>query len=281
MLVEFSHRLTSGPGLLAVVVLSPGCAGPCGPGHPRAGLPPVAGLMLTEAAWRGPRALPAGGRQRQHGAGAVHGRAPGEHVPAAREPHAHGHFVSGGRPVRVSSRPGLAGVLAVGLAGLLLGGRQRAIAALGDTLSRPRRCRGDRGRFSASSHVLIRLRLLHPRSPSWSGWRSCWAPPGFRSAPVIAGVTWPPPRSRPSPRCSSRGVLNILLLAPVWMQLVHLLVADGLWIAFVLLAASALAKTRPPRQPRCHARLREKRFRARGARLGATGTDGTGQRARG
>jgi cytochrome c oxidase assembly protein subunit 15 len=37
------------------------------------------------------------------------------------------------------------------------------------------------------------------------------------------------------------GTLNVLLLAPVWLQLAHLLVADLLWIALVLLAATALA----------------------------------------
>jgi cytochrome c oxidase assembly protein subunit 15 len=37
------------------------------------------------------------------------------------------------------------------------------------------------------------------------------------------------------------GAANVLLLAPVWLQLVHLLVADLVWIALVLLAAGALA----------------------------------------
>jgi heme A synthase len=34
------------------------------------------------------------------------------------------------------------------------------------------------------------------------------------------------------------GLLNFLLQAPVWMQLVHLLIADLLWISLVLLCAS-------------------------------------------
>jgi hypothetical protein len=36
------------------------------------------------------------------------------------------------------------------------------------------------------------------------------------------------------------GFLNVWLLAPVQMQLVHLLLADLLWIALVLFAAAAL-----------------------------------------
>ncbi len=38
------------------------------------------------------------------------------------------------------------------------------------------------------------------------------------------------------------GLLNVALLAPVWLQLVHLLLADLLWLALVLLAATALAE---------------------------------------
>jgi heme A synthase len=38
------------------------------------------------------------------------------------------------------------------------------------------------------------------------------------------------------------GMLNVFLLAPVWMQLVHLLVADLVWIALILLGASVLAR---------------------------------------
>ena len=38
------------------------------------------------------------------------------------------------------------------------------------------------------------------------------------------------------------GLLNAALLAPVWLQLVHLLLADLLWLALVLLSASSLAR---------------------------------------
>ena len=41
------------------------------------------------------------------------------------------------------------------------------------------------------------------------------------------------------------GFVNVWLLAPVWMQLAHLLAADLLWIALVLLTASALARPDP------------------------------------
>jgi heme A synthase len=38
------------------------------------------------------------------------------------------------------------------------------------------------------------------------------------------------------------GLLNVALLAPVWMQLVHLLVADALWIGFVVVGSTALVE---------------------------------------
>ena len=37
------------------------------------------------------------------------------------------------------------------------------------------------------------------------------------------------------------GLVNLLLLAPVWMQLVHLFIADLVWITLVLLFASNFA----------------------------------------
>jgi heme A synthase len=34
------------------------------------------------------------------------------------------------------------------------------------------------------------------------------------------------------------GFLNVVLLAPVWLQIVHLLVADTVWISLVLASAA-------------------------------------------
>ena len=38
------------------------------------------------------------------------------------------------------------------------------------------------------------------------------------------------------------GAFNVLLLAPIWLQLWHLLISDALWIMLVLFAATALAQ---------------------------------------
>jgi heme A synthase len=40
------------------------------------------------------------------------------------------------------------------------------------------------------------------------------------------------------------GTINLLLLAPVWLQLVHLLVADLVWISLILLTAAVLGDRR-------------------------------------
>jgi heme A synthase len=41
------------------------------------------------------------------------------------------------------------------------------------------------------------------------------------------------------------GVVNIMLSAPGWMQIVHLVVGTTLWVVVVLMSAAALA---PPRR---------------------------------
>jgi heme A synthase len=44
------------------------------------------------------------------------------------------------------------------------------------------------------------------------------------------------------------GFLNVVLLAPIWMQIVHLALASAVWIALVLLGAAALAADAPQPQ---------------------------------
>jgi len=246
MIVEFSHRITSGLALLAVVALLAWVRRATGHGHPArraAGWSLV--LMLTEAAV---------------GAALVLFQLVADNASMARALFmaVHlvntflllaclaltAHFLSGGRPVRVSSRPVIAGVLAAGFAGLLLAGVSGAIAALGDTLfpatSLAEALAAD---LSASSHVLIRLRLLHPAIAVAVGLALVF---GATRVPLGAGDH----RGRRAAHAVTAlaavqvaaGFLNIVLLAPVWMQLAHLLVADALWIALVLLAASALAQ---------------------------------------
>lgn len=134
-------------------------------------------------------------------------------------------------------------LLLVALGGTLLLGMTGAITALGDTLFPSRSlAEGFAQDVSPTSHLLVRLRVIHPTL-------------AVAMAAVLlltAGVCM---ARRPSPETRRfaiavatlvltqllAGVVNLVLLAPTWMQLVHLLLADLLWLALVGLAAATLA----------------------------------------
>jgi heme a synthase len=137
---------------------------------------------------------------------------------------------------------GARGALLAGLAGMLLVGMSGAVAALGDTLFPAGSVRDALGQdFSTTSHMLVRLRVLHPLIAMAVGLGLILMAPGVpkrfrgpgvaRFARLVAILVFVEVLA---------GILNIVLLAPVWMQVVHLLIADLLWIALVLLLASAL-----------------------------------------
>jgi len=124
---------------------------------------------------------------------------------------------------------------------VLLSGVSGAVAALGDTLyPAASHAEGFAATLSPSSHILLRLRALHPVIAVTVGVLLMFAAPRLaadddglaerlgRKVLLLASVQL------------LGGLLNVLLLAPVWMQIVHLLVADLLWIAFVLLGARVL-----------------------------------------
>lgn len=247
-LIEFSHRLTSGLALLAVAALLVWTWRSCPPGHPaRRGAVLSMVFMLAEAGV---------------GAALVLFRLVADNASLARALFmaVHlvntfalvacltltAHWLSGGAPVRPGPRPGTAAGLALFGAGLLLVGTSGAVAALGDTLyPASSLAEGLWADLSPTSHLLIRLRVLHPAlAIGVSVALALLAPRYARRTPerrarraglavvLLAGAQ------------VAAGFVNVLLLAPVWMQMLHLLLADALWIAFVLLAASALAGER-------------------------------------
>jgi len=133
--------------------------------------------------------------------------------------------------------------LAAGLAAMIVLGVSGAVAALGDTLFPAGTFReGLAQDFSPGAHLLLRLRLWHPVIALAVGLGVAYLAAWLR-------------RRRPTPQVRrsaaalvalfglqiALGVANLLLAAPVWMQLVHLLAADLVWIALVLLALAALA----------------------------------------
>lgn len=152
-------------------------------------------------------------------------------------------WASGGPPVRLRVNRTHARLLGTALLGLLLVGATGAIAALGDTLFPAESLgQGIRDSFSLESHPLVQLRKFHPFLAIIVGL-------------YVVGVTRHLARSLDSSTIRMlsstvallyiiqivAGATNIILLAPIGMQLLHLVLADLVWIAMVLLGAAALA----------------------------------------
>lgn len=119
------------------------------------------------------------------------------------------------------------------------------IAALGDTLSPSASlAAGLKVDFSSTASVLVRLRMVHPFVAAVSG--LLFAVVAFfalqvSTRPLIRVLATAVIVSTFVQLCA--GVLNLALLAPVWMQIVHLLLADIVWIALVLFVAEAAVPT--------------------------------------
>jgi heme A synthase len=158
------------------------------------------------------------------------------------------HWASGGAPIRARGERLLSGGLAAAAAALLLVGASGAVAALGDTLFPSRSLAEALAQdLSPTAHLLIRLRLLHPTF-------------ALVTAVLLLAIAAQLPGRRPGDANVLRysralgalvlaqtlaGFLNVSLLAPVWLQIVHLLLADLVWMVLVLLTAATLAAPAP------------------------------------
>lgn len=127
-----------------------------------------------------------------------------------------------------------------GLLGVVLIGMSGAVTALGDTLfPTTSLMAGVQQDLAPTAHWLIRLRVWHPV---------------IAIAIALYVVAYLTPalvarRSAPAARALSRllialiaaqlvaGFINIILLAPVWMQILHLAVAASIWVTLVMLGA--------------------------------------------
>jgi heme A synthase len=244
-IIEFTHRLTSGLSGVLVVALTIWAFVALPKRHPaRAGAVASLALMVNEGAVGAALVLL-------------------EHVAldksAARAGWVSLHLVNtfllvaaltataywAGAPARPRFRgQGAAGVLlGLGAAGLLLTGVSGAVTALGDTLfTAPSLARGIADDFSPAAHFLQQLRVVHPiaavlgavfllyaRSPIARGRGPAAAHYSRLLAGLLVGQLL-------------LGLVNFALQAPISLQIVHLLVADLVWVVFVLLAAAALAE---------------------------------------
>ncbi|MBA3769620.1 MAG: COX15/CtaA family protein [Blastocatellia bacterium] len=135
--------------------------------------------------------------------------------------------------------------LFVGIVAILFVGMTGSIAALShmlfpaETLSE-----GLASDFSATSHALLRLRLLHPVSAILTsvflifltGWIT------KETGALKYTVRWSNILSLLILAQLALGAATLLSLAPIVMQLGHLLLADAIWLAYVIFAANVLSE---------------------------------------
>lgn len=244
-IIEFTHRITSGVALLSVVVLLVWTHRFFQKKHPaRLGAKLSMVFMLLEAGV---------------GAAIVLFSLVADNASIARAMFMSVHLVntflllgtltltawwaSGGQMVRLKVKPLITVGMIFSLVGVTLLGASGAVAALGDTLFPSQTLeQALKSDLSTTAHFLIRLRILHPfiavivASVSLTlvaftllqYKTSSWAKAFSLSYIFLACLQM------------MLGLINVYLLAPTWLQIVHLLVADLVWISLVLSAASLL-----------------------------------------
>ena len=126
----------------------------------------------------------------------------------------------------------------IALAATVLTGATGSVAALADTLFPAVSLRSALAAdLASSSPLLIRMRWMHPAASGLAflaiGWMA-WRLQGRRGQALLALLA----------AQLVLGVGDVLALAPVWLQVLHLLGADLLWIAVVATAADVLQSAR-------------------------------------
>jgi heme A synthase len=150
---------------------------------------------------------------------------------------------AGDLAANVRRQRGLAWALAACLVGTIFLAASGAVIALGATLFPVKSAaQGLAQDLSPAAHFLVRLRLIHPIFAV-----------AFSLFVVFTAVTLSLTRQSREVVTLARaqvalfilqliiGGVNLALHAPVWLQLVHLLAANLVWVSLVLMAESALA----------------------------------------
>ncbi len=152
-------------------------------------------------------------------------------------------WASGGKPLTFKGKGFWPLLFGLSLLGVAIIGMSGAITALGDTLFPSESIAHTFEQQSdPSAHFLVQLRIYHPviailigmlvlsMARSIFGQYQGGAP---RRLSLMLGalvlIQW------------AAGTVNVLLLAPLWMQVLHLFLADSVWITLVLTAASVLS----------------------------------------
>lgn len=140
--------------------------------------------------------------------------------------------------------------IVIGIVMTLLLGASGGIAALGDTLFPATSfAEGFAQEFDPTANILLRLRVLHPAIAVATGLVMVIVAQVIAQINPVAGT-----------RMASRvlliayvgqlglGAINVILLAPIPIQLLHLLLSNAIWVAFVILVGLALQR-QPQSQP--------------------------------
>ncbi len=153
-------------------------------------------------------------------------------------------FASGGREFSLRNKGKAVWLLVLGIVGFVLIGASGSLAALSsmlfETFSLTEGLQQD---FSSTSHILLRLRISHPILSILigvflvflAGWiksqaeGNVWAKRFANTLTILVIVQL----------CF--GALTLFMLAPILMQLGHLLLADLMWISFILMWSNFLA----------------------------------------
>jgi heme A synthase len=157
-------------------------------------------------------------------------------------------WASGGAPLRSRRADAVSILVTVTALLMIVVGMSGAIAALGDTLfPSASLAEGVARDFSAGAHLFVRLRVLHPFFAVAGAVLLFVTAAALRmlrparSVRVLSHVVTALVAAQ-----VAAGIANVVLLAPTWMQMLHLLLADSVWIAFVVLGAAALADAPSP-----------------------------------
>lgn len=147
-------------------------------------------------------------------------------------------WLSGGRRLDRKANPRLFRMVLAGGIALVLIASSGAVTALANTLFPEQFLSAD---ITDEEHFLTGLRIVHPILAVLAaslGWWT-WGRAGLRRARMV--------RVLPTlvATLMATGALNVVLGGPLWMQLIHLALADALWITGVLVAAEGLQARQP------------------------------------
>ena len=156
-------------------------------------------------------------------------------------------WASGGKFVQLNGRGWPGWALSFGFVGLLILGSSGAVTALGDTLfPAASLAEGLQQKFSPTAHFLVRLRLYHPMIAIGVGgylilaagiFNAIYGTSTTRRIAKVVTVLYLTQLAA--------GALNVVLLAPIWMQLFHLLLSDLIFVIWTLFTVAAFAYDAP------------------------------------